>query len=142
MIRKGRRSRAAARRLAEDGDHDFAVSRAYYAMFYLAEAMLLTRDLRFFKHAAVISAVAQHFVRPGMLATGARAARASSASSVGGVQEAVLQLTGLDHVGETRVLDLSTGSLGDGARLNQEHARRAVAAFLVDPPDDLAGQAA
>lgn len=69
MIRKGRRSLAAARRLAEDGDHDFAVSRAYYAMFYLAEAMLLTRDLRFSKHAAVISAVAQHFVRPGMLAT-------------------------------------------------------------------------
>ena len=63
-IRKARRSLAAARRLAEDGDHDFAVARAYYAMFYLAEAMLLTRDLRFSRHAAVIAAVAQHFVRP------------------------------------------------------------------------------
>jgi uncharacterized protein (UPF0332 family) len=29
---------AAGRRLAADGDLDFAVSRAYYAMFYTAQA--------------------------------------------------------------------------------------------------------
>ena len=53
----------AARRLAEGGDPDFAVPRAYYAMFYLAQAMLLTLGLEFRQHRAVIAAFAQHFVR-------------------------------------------------------------------------------
>jgi len=43
--------------LAGAGDHDFSISRAYYAMFYLA---LLTLDLEFRRHRAVISALAQH----------------------------------------------------------------------------------
>ena len=51
----------AAGRLAEAGDQDLSISRAYYAMFYLA---LLTLDLEFRRHRAVISALAQHFVRP------------------------------------------------------------------------------
>ena len=33
LLHKARRSLAAARRLAAEGDLDFAVSRAYYAMF-------------------------------------------------------------------------------------------------------------
>jgi uncharacterized protein (UPF0332 family) len=59
----------AARRLADGGDHDFAISRAYYAMFYLAQAMLLTLDLEFRRHRAVISALAQQFVRPARFET-------------------------------------------------------------------------
>ena len=62
LIAKGRRSLRAARRLAEGGDPDFAVSRAYYAMFYLAQAMLLTLGLEF-RQRAVVVAFAQHFVR-------------------------------------------------------------------------------
>lgn len=36
LVGKAERSLAAARRLLEAGDYDFAVSRAYYAMFYVA----------------------------------------------------------------------------------------------------------
>ena len=32
LVKKARRSLAAARRLSEEGDHDFAASRAYYAI--------------------------------------------------------------------------------------------------------------
>jgi uncharacterized protein (UPF0332 family) len=43
LLTKARWSLAAARRLAADGDLDFAVSRAYYAMFYTVQAFLLGR---------------------------------------------------------------------------------------------------
>ena len=46
LLTKARRSLAAARRLAADGYLDFAVSRAYYAMFYTTQAFLLGRGLR------------------------------------------------------------------------------------------------
>lgn len=67
LIAKGRRSRAAAQRLSDHGDHDFAVSRAYYAMFYLAEALLLSKSLEFSRHSAVVAAFQQHFVKTGEL---------------------------------------------------------------------------
>lgn len=51
----------AAELLARDGYYGFAVSRAYYSMFYIAEAMLLEHGLRFTSHAGVISAFGQHF---------------------------------------------------------------------------------
>lgn len=66
LITKGRRSLAASRRLYEGGDYDFAASRAYYAMFYLVQALLLSRDLTFSKHSAVIAAFGQHFVKTGL----------------------------------------------------------------------------
>jgi uncharacterized protein (UPF0332 family) len=66
LIEKGRRSLGAARRLFGEGDYDFAASRAYYAMFYLAEALLLARHLTFSKHSAVIAAFGQHFVKTGL----------------------------------------------------------------------------
>ncbi len=69
LVAKARRSLRAARRLADGGDHDFAISRAYYAMFYLAQAMLLMLGLEFRRHRAVISAFAQHFVRPARFET-------------------------------------------------------------------------
>lgn len=65
---KGRRSLAAAKRLAEIGHSDFATSRAYYAMFYLAEAALLSRGLCFSRHSAVISAFGREFVSKGLIA--------------------------------------------------------------------------
>ena len=68
LIAKGRRSLAAGRRLFREGDYDFAASRAYYAMFYLAEALLLSKGLSFGKHAGVISAFGQHFVKTGLFA--------------------------------------------------------------------------
>jgi len=45
---------------------DFAASRAYYAMFYAVEALMLDRDLSFSKHSAVIAAFGKHFVKTGI----------------------------------------------------------------------------
>lgn len=65
LLRKSRQSLDAARELLNKGFHEFAVSRAYYGMFYAAEALLLSRDLRFAKHKGVIAAFGEHFVKPG-----------------------------------------------------------------------------
>lgn len=68
LLEKSQRSMDAAKNLMERGFHDFAVSRAYYAMFYIAEALLDREGLAFSSHAAVISAFGQYLVRPGKVA--------------------------------------------------------------------------
>ena len=40
-----------------------AINRAYYAVFYIAEALLNEKDLRYSKHGTVHGAFAQHFVK-------------------------------------------------------------------------------
>jgi uncharacterized protein (UPF0332 family) len=50
------------------GDFDFATSRAYYAMFYMAETMLLSLGLSFAKHSGVIAEFNRRFIRSGILA--------------------------------------------------------------------------
>ncbi|NIU00700.1 MAG: HEPN domain-containing protein [Nitrosopumilaceae archaeon] len=63
LLKKAEDSYEAAKILAQEGYFDFAVSRAYYAMFYIAEAFLLEKNLSFSKHSAVISAFGQHFAK-------------------------------------------------------------------------------
>jgi uncharacterized protein (UPF0332 family) len=63
MLQKAGRSLKAAGQHINEGDYDFASSRAYYAAFYALQAVLLTRSLSFSKHAGVISAFNQHFVK-------------------------------------------------------------------------------
>lgn len=65
IMRKARRSLEAAKRNFDAGDYDFASSRAYYAAFYAVEGVLVTKELSFSKHSAVISAFIQHFVKTG-----------------------------------------------------------------------------
>ncbi|RJP68207.1 MAG: HEPN domain-containing protein [Candidatus Abyssobacteria bacterium SURF_17] len=65
LLAKSRESLKAARLLAEGGYFDFAVSRAYYAMFYVVEALLLEEGLAFSKHSAVIAAFGQKFAKTG-----------------------------------------------------------------------------
>ncbi len=67
LVEKAERSIRGARVLMDDGLHEFAVSRAYYAMFYVAEPLLLGEGLASSKHSAVIAAFGQHFVRTGLL---------------------------------------------------------------------------
>lgn len=69
LVNKAQRSLEAAQNLIEQGFYDFAVSRAYYAMFYLAEALLDGEGLSFSSHAAVISAFGQYLARPGKVTT-------------------------------------------------------------------------
>lgn len=40
-----------------------AVNRAYYAVFYIAEALLNEKDLRFKKHGTVHGSFSQHFIK-------------------------------------------------------------------------------
>ena len=44
-----------------------AVSRAYYAMFYAASALLASKGIYRRKHSGVISAFAEHFVKSGLI---------------------------------------------------------------------------
>lgn len=59
------RSLKASKILIGSGDYDFSISRMYYVMFYCAEALLLTKDLKFSKHSAVIAAFGRDFVKTG-----------------------------------------------------------------------------
>lgn len=63
---KAKRSLEAARRHIENGDYDFASSRAYYAAFYAIESLLLANSLSFSKHSGVIAAFNQHFIKTGV----------------------------------------------------------------------------
>lgn len=67
LLEKASRSLQAAERLAKNGDAEFAVSRVYYAMFYVSQALLNEKGLRFRKHAGVHSAIAEHFVKSGLI---------------------------------------------------------------------------
>ena len=67
LLQKGRRSLEAARSLLRERYFDFAVSRAYYAMFYHAEALLLSRGFEAGSHAGVIGLLHREFVRTGRL---------------------------------------------------------------------------
>jgi len=57
----------AAKDLAIKGYYDFAASRAYYAAFYGATAVLLNEGLDFGKHSGVIASIHQRFVKTGKL---------------------------------------------------------------------------
>jgi uncharacterized protein (UPF0332 family) len=57
----------AARLLATSGFHAQAVSRAYYAAFYAAEAALMVVGVSRSKHSGVLSAVGRQLVRDGDL---------------------------------------------------------------------------
>lgn len=53
-------------------DNDFyaaAINRAYYAIFYAANALLATRKLARSKHSGVLAAFRQTFIKSGLLAT-------------------------------------------------------------------------
>jgi uncharacterized protein (UPF0332 family) len=65
LLDKAARSIAAARTLVASGDADFSIARAYYAMFYVAEAMLSTRGLKFRKHGGVHGAFGEQFAKSG-----------------------------------------------------------------------------
>jgi uncharacterized protein (UPF0332 family) len=66
LLSKAEQSIDAARHLMKDGFHDFAASRAYYAMFYSLEALFLSRDRGFSKHSAVIAAFGKDFIKTGI----------------------------------------------------------------------------
>ena len=67
LAQKAQDSLRAAKLLEAEGLADIAASRAYYAMFYIAEVFLLEENLSFSKHSAVISKFGEYFVRTGKI---------------------------------------------------------------------------
>jgi len=67
LLEKSAQSIGAAELLLKDDYVDFAASRSYYAMFYAIEALLLSRDVTFSKHSAVISAFGKEFAKTGLI---------------------------------------------------------------------------
>jgi uncharacterized protein (UPF0332 family) len=67
LIAKAGRVLKFAERLQTVDEAEFVVGRAYYAMFYVAEALLNEEGHRFRKHRGVHGALAEHFVKTGLL---------------------------------------------------------------------------
>jgi uncharacterized protein (UPF0332 family) len=67
LLRKADRYLDSADLLAASGDYDSAASRAYYAAFFLAEALLDALGQSFSSHRALISAYGQEFAKTGRL---------------------------------------------------------------------------
>ena len=65
LINKARRNVKLARIISDQGFHEVALSRAYYAMFYVAVALLDQEGLSFSSHSAVISAFGRYLAHPG-----------------------------------------------------------------------------
>lgn len=65
IIEKSFRTLRSSRNALEDGDFETASSRAYYAVFHIMQATLLTKGLTFSKHSGVIGAFSQYFIKPG-----------------------------------------------------------------------------
>ena len=67
LLLKSARAILAAKRLLDANDAEFACGRAYYAMFYIAAALLDSDGLKYRKHSGVHSALGEHFAKTGRL---------------------------------------------------------------------------
>jgi len=66
LVRADDRLRA-ARHLVGGGHFSDAVSRAYYAMFFAARALLLERGIEARTHSGLVGMLYEHYVRSGVL---------------------------------------------------------------------------
>lgn len=67
LLAKAERAIQAAQTLLMAQDAEFAAGRAYYAMFYVAEALLYEAGFAFSKHSAVHAAFGREIAKPGRL---------------------------------------------------------------------------
>ena len=67
LLEKAERAIQAADVLLTTVGAEFAAGRAYYAMFYTAEALLHERDQKFSKHDALHAAYGKEFTKSGLL---------------------------------------------------------------------------
>ncbi|MBI4313911.1 MAG: HEPN domain-containing protein [Candidatus Omnitrophica bacterium] len=66
MVEKAHRTLKVAQEHLERDQSEFASSKAYYAVFHMMQAILLTRGLTYSKHAGVVSGFSQHFLKCGV----------------------------------------------------------------------------
>ena len=69
LLAQARQAVRSARMLLSSGDPDGAVNRAYYAMFYAAQAALEHRgvEVTSSKHGTLVRRFGDHLVKPGLL---------------------------------------------------------------------------
>lgn len=67
LLDKAGRALVAAQVLLNHNDTEFAAGRAYYAMFYTAEALLHEKDLRSRKHSGIHSLFGEAFAKTGVI---------------------------------------------------------------------------
>lgn len=67
LLSKAHESYHATQVLLDAGHAEFAAARAYYTMFYVAQAILLEVNLSFSKHSAVIVAFGREFIKTGKI---------------------------------------------------------------------------
>ncbi len=67
LLDKAARAIKAAETLLKAGSVDFAAGRAYYAMFFIAEALLLEKGLSYSKHSAVHASFGKVFAKEGII---------------------------------------------------------------------------
>jgi uncharacterized protein (UPF0332 family) len=67
LLKRAGDSLAAARNLVRDGFPDYAASRAYYSMFYVAEALLASLGQSYSSHSAVIAAFGREYAKTNQL---------------------------------------------------------------------------
>lgn len=65
MLFQAKMDVATAKRDLQYGALRSAASRAYYAMFYVASALLIEKNLSYSKHTAVVAAYGKHFAGVG-----------------------------------------------------------------------------
>ncbi|MEO8231220.1 MAG: HEPN domain-containing protein [Ignavibacteriota bacterium] len=63
LLKRADRYLVTAEVLVREGDFESSVSRSYYAMFFSAQALLLSKGLHFSSHKMTISAFGEHFVK-------------------------------------------------------------------------------
>jgi uncharacterized protein (UPF0332 family) len=63
LLEKAKRSFDVAEATLEQGHADFAISRAYYGCFYIAQAMLLSKGLEYASHGQVVAQFGLHFAK-------------------------------------------------------------------------------
>jgi len=66
FVEKAEKFMITAKHSLDIGDYDSCVSRCYYAMFFMTEAILLTKNLTASSHKGVITLFGEHFVKTGI----------------------------------------------------------------------------
>jgi hypothetical protein len=66
LIERSKKYLQSAEMLLKEGDFESSISRTYYAMFYSAQAAILTKKLSFSSHKGVLSAFGEHFIKNGV----------------------------------------------------------------------------
>ncbi|MCL5611486.1 MAG: HEPN domain-containing protein [Chloroflexi bacterium] len=67
LLKLADESHEVAKALIKMGHPRFSAAQTYYTIFYLAQAMILTKGLTFSSHSAVVAAYGKEFAKTGLL---------------------------------------------------------------------------